>query len=106
MSDVVNRTTGQYLKSVNTPDYPEADWIINPDLSALAGVPGRYWKISGDRVLEMTRAERDAVDSAARTARDVAADMIEHTDNADAVAAGLSVGEKYRTGDALKIVHL
>ena len=30
MSDVINRTTFQYLKSVNTPDYPVADWIINP----------------------------------------------------------------------------
>jgi len=30
MADVINRTTFQYLRSVNTPDYPVADWIINP----------------------------------------------------------------------------
>ena len=29
----------------------------------------------------------------------------EHADNAAAVAAGLSVGARYRTGDFLKIVH-
>jgi hypothetical protein len=29
-----------------------------------------------------------------------------YADNAAAVAAGLSVGELYRTGDALKIVHV
>lgn len=106
MSDVVNRTTGQYLKSVNTPDYPEADWIINPDLSALGRVPQIYWKVSGDSVIEMTQAEKDTVDSAARTARDAAADMVEHADNAAAIAAGLSVGQEYRTGDILKVVHL
>lgn len=31
--------------------------------------------------------------------------IAEHADNAAAVAAGLAVGQIYRTGDALKIVH-
>lgn len=69
MSDVVNRTTCEYLKSVNTPDYPVEDWIINPDLSALEEVPQKYWKIDGDNVLEMTQAEKDAVDEAIEAAR-------------------------------------
>ena len=31
MSNVINRLTGQYLKSVHTPDYNKnVDWIINP----------------------------------------------------------------------------
>jgi hypothetical protein len=30
MADVINKKTGQYLKSVHTPDYKGADWIINP----------------------------------------------------------------------------
>jgi hypothetical protein len=29
----------------------------------------------------------------------------EHADNAAALAAGLTVGDHYRTGDALKVVH-
>jgi len=29
----------------------------------------------------------------------------EYTDNADAIAGGLSIGEVYRTGDLMKIVH-
>jgi len=61
MSDVVNRVTGELKKSVNTPDYPTADWIINPDLSSLTSVPNKYWKVSGDDVLEMTQAEKDVV---------------------------------------------
>ena len=36
MSDVINRTTFQYLRSVNTPEYPVADWIINPTAAEIA----------------------------------------------------------------------
>ena len=69
MADVVKRTTKQYLKSVNTPDYPTVDWIINPDLSALAGVPTKYWTITGDVITEMTQGEKDAVDAAETAAQ-------------------------------------
>ena len=31
MSNVINKATGQYLKSVHTPNYSnDSDWIINP----------------------------------------------------------------------------
>jgi hypothetical protein len=66
MANVINRTTLQYLKSVNTPNYPTAAWIINPTLPQIAP---KYWKISGDDVLEMSQAEKDAVDAAEATAR-------------------------------------
>jgi hypothetical protein len=52
------------LYSVNTPDYPSADWIINPDLSALTGVQRKWWKIVGDDVLEMEQAEKDLLAAA------------------------------------------
>lgn len=61
MANVVNRTTKEYLKSVNTPDYPVSEWIINP---VVPDVPSKYWNISGDTVTEMTQAEKDAVDAA------------------------------------------
>lgn len=64
MSNVLNRTTLQYLQSVNTPDYPIGDWVINPDLSGVVGVPQKYWKLTGDVVSEMTQPEKDAVDAA------------------------------------------
>lgn len=66
MADVLNRTTKQYLKSVNTPDFPVIDWIINPDLSGvLPQEPqSKYWNIAGDVVTEMTPAEKAAVDAA------------------------------------------
>lgn len=54
-----------YKKSVNTPDYQgRTDVLINPDVSALAGVPIKYWKHSSGAVVEMSQAEKDALDQA------------------------------------------
>jgi len=64
MSTVINRTTLVIIDSVNTPDYPVEYWIINPDLSALTGVPKKYWKVVGDTVIEMDQSEKDDVDAA------------------------------------------
>jgi hypothetical protein len=67
MSTVVNKTTFQYLESVNTPDYSEDDWIINPDLTGLYEngtylVPTKYWKYADGYLQERTQAEKDEVD--------------------------------------------
>lgn len=69
MATVLNRTQGNtfpYEKdirySANTPDFPEVDWIINPDLSAVEGFSTRYWDISGDSVLLVDAPTRDARD--------------------------------------------
>lgn len=61
MANVVIFENGkaQLLKSVNTPDYPTA--IVNPDLSALKGVPMKYWKESSGAVVEMTPVEKQVV---------------------------------------------
>jgi hypothetical protein len=63
MASVLNKTTKEYRQSANTPDFPTSDWIINPDLSAIAGVPMEYWKVVGDSVVEMNQSEKDAVDA-------------------------------------------
>lgn len=53
-----------YLPSVSTPDFQgRSDVLINPDLTALVGVPMRYWKHSGGVVIQMTAPERSAVDA-------------------------------------------
>lgn len=64
MANVINRTTLEYLVSVNTPDYPEEEWIINPDLSMVQGVPRKYWKLDVDSVVPMSQEEKDAYDLA------------------------------------------
>ena len=65
MANVVIFKTGQYpqyLTSVNTPDYSsDPNTIVNPDMSAVSGVPLKFWKRSGNNVLEMTQAEKDTI---------------------------------------------
>jgi len=79
MASVLNRTTMEFLRSANTPDFPVADWIINPDLSAVTGQPQKYWIIDppgSDTVRLATPTEQTAIDdaiAAQRTADDRAA---------------------------------
>lgn len=51
MTNVLNRTTKQYLESVNTPEYDVADWVINPDLTPVQGYPAPFWMINDDDTL-------------------------------------------------------
>jgi len=73
MATVVNKTADPVVvkMSANTPDYPTADWLINPDLSALSAIPQKHWKVSGSTVVEMTQAEKDVVDYGDLAARKV-----------------------------------
>lgn len=64
MADVLHRQTLELRRSVNTPDFPPEEWVINPDLSAVAGVLPRYWKLTGDVVSEMSPEEKAVVDAA------------------------------------------
>lgn len=66
MANVLSRTPPyQYRRSVNDPDYDIADWIFNPDLSAVTGFGPQYWIVTGDVVTLMNQAARDAVDAQA-----------------------------------------
>lgn len=76
----LHRTTKQYLKSIASADLPEAqaNYIEEPDLSAVEGQPVKYWNISGDTVSLLDQASRDAVDAAELSAqRDATADEID-----------------------------
>ncbi len=64
MANVLNRTTFQFLRSVNTPEFDSVDWVINPDMTPVAGVSDKYWKLTGDVLSEMNQTEKDAVDAA------------------------------------------
>jgi len=63
MGQAINRTTLEYRKSVNLPDYPVETWIHDPDMSGVSGVEKHYWKIVVDDVLEMNQGEKDIVDA-------------------------------------------
>lgn len=77
----------QYLKSVDGSEYMvdvnakdgeavpnDPDMLFNPDISAVANVPLKYWKRSGNNIVEMTQAEKDAIAATELQARKSAAD--------------------------------
>lgn len=77
----------QYLTSVNGAEYmvdPTAlegnvvsndpDVIFNPNITAVQNVPLKYWKRSGNNIVEMSQAEKDAIAAAELLARKDAAD--------------------------------
>lgn len=70
MANVLHRTIGlnhpyqkKYKTSVNTGEYSPAEWIINPDLSAVQGFNTIYWNINGNSVTLADQATRDARDT-------------------------------------------
>ena len=95
MVTVLNRTTLQYHpQDVNTPDYPTSQWIHNPDMSAVVGVPKERWIIAGDAVREMTPTEQDQyILASVRVAKIAAIDQKTTT----MIAAGFQFGDPAKT---------
>jgi len=63
LDPVVSGRVINYLPSANTPDYesnPNA--LINPDLSGVAEIDQKYWKVADSTVVPMTDLEKGAVD--------------------------------------------
>jgi len=62
----------QYLPSVNTPDYDSVvDKIVSPDLTAVAGVPLKYWVEKNGDIEEMSVPQKAAIDDAEAAERDL-----------------------------------
>ena len=94
MSNVLHRITRKYTRSVNTPDYPVLDYIINHDLSAVSDFPNKYWKIAGDTVTLMSQSQRDTVDAdlaAAQVIAEKEAAKAEYDNKRDLKALGLVI---------------
>lgn len=78
MANVLIESNGrlEYLESVNTGEYvvdpnakkgevqPKPGVLINPNISAVRNVDRKYWKISGNAVVEMSNAEKKVIDDA------------------------------------------
>ena len=74
MANYLHRTTKQYTTSVspNSLPEPEANYVVNPDISAVEEFPSIYWIITGDVVTLMSLSERDTVDADIVIANDLA----------------------------------
>ena len=71
MGDWVHRTTKQHITSVSPSGLPEppANYISQPDLSAVAGQPVRYWIITGDVITLADAPARVVIDEALEAGR-------------------------------------
>lgn len=61
-----DRSKDWIVSSPIDPTYPvgvDEGAIKDPDISALLSIPLKYWKHSGGAVVEMSQAEKDAVDA-------------------------------------------
>ena len=89
MPNYVHRTNKQYLVSVSPASLPEpeANYIQDPDLSAVAGEPSKYWTITGDIVTLKSPAEQAIVDAAldAQKTQEDRDTVIAAPDNPDAL---------------------
>ena len=65
MPDWLHRTDVVLLTSVAEADLLEiaTNYIEDPDLSNVGGVPSKYWDIVGDTVSEMSAGEKAVVDA-------------------------------------------
>ena len=73
MSNVLHRVTKVYRRSVDTSLIDPAEWIVNPDLSAVKDLPAHYWKIDGDIVTAQNDGEKIATDAQRKQHREDAA---------------------------------
>ena len=76
----VHRTTFQTLNSVASADLPEpiANYVEEPDLSAVIAEPVKYWQLVGDIFSLVDQATMDSIDADLLTAaRDALADEID-----------------------------
>jgi len=67
MAFIVSRLKLTVSKTVEDADlsrYPATNWYHNPDLSAVQGVPEKYWKDDGEgNIIEMDAGEKAVIDT-------------------------------------------
>lgn len=81
-SDMKIRFPSETFIDANGKPTSNTNWIYDPDLSAIAGWPSRYWEIVGDVVALMDETERDAVDAQIlEDMRDMAAAQLDNIED-------------------------
>jgi len=96
MAIVIDRETKQIRYSVDAALYPDhmvlKSKAVDLDVEAIEAIPQQYRKIAGKSVIEMTLAERNAVDAAsANTIRNERANAVESGDLMSVVDSLISV---------------
>lgn len=79
MSNFIHKTTKEYRKSVNDPDYAGGDWLLveGDNQLVIDSTPAKYIKITGGVLTAMTDEERLIVDAAEKqVSHDAIADQL------------------------------
>ena len=107
MPNWIHRSTKQKLRSVCSGELPDAiaNYIEEPDLSAVSGQPSKYWTITGDVVTLMDQAARDVVDTAEDTTRlDSISDELDQTQSILKAFAQVLVDELNNRADTTNAI--
>ena len=68
--DIGTNRIVSYFQSVDSNLYiARPDVVIDPDLSALSGIPKKYWKHEGGSIVTMTQGEKDTFDAEREASR-------------------------------------
>lgn len=84
MADALHKTTLQFVRSANTPEYDPATWKIydnaNPptadEARVISSVPRKYWVFAGGVLAEMDASGKATVDAAIAAADAAQADRV------------------------------
>ena len=96
MPDFLHRTDKTLLTSVSYASLPEplANYIEEPDLSAVEGWPSKYWIITGDTVSLADQSTRDAIDLAeSEASKDATADRVDTVESYERAFAEVVLDE-------------
>lgn len=62
MANVLHRITKEYRTSVMDSEVNSSEWLLNPDVSSVEGLPSYYWVIDNDAVRPPTDEEKIEID--------------------------------------------
>lgn len=97
MASILHRVDKTFIDNIKQESADLADpaeWIKNPDMSAVLGIEPKYWKITGDLVEAMNQTEMDAADLAILEAqRDALAELLESVESYERAFAMIVMDE-------------
>ena len=107
MANVINTTTLQFLRSVNSPDYPAPTWKRNPDMSAVDGVDRKYWKWDAiaERPIPMDAGEQVAHDlQQLESSRDAVVAQLDRQEDVLRSVVAAIIGELNDASDTINAI--
>lgn len=104
MADVINRETKRIYRSVNTPDYPEPEFMVI-NCKILPSCEEKYWKIVDDKIVEMSTKEKAVVDYVAPPPEPTVEELALHAANERRQNIKIEIEKTYLLTDEIGIIR-